>query len=266
MYEFRKEDFGQDSPVKRLLIGDESKTNGKICVRLIVSKSKQMVCYAEGSEDFVDLLFGFLTVPLGYIAKEMPGGRTKGSISELYNSVEDLYLQGHLKSKDHKEVLLHPKIAPYFGYKNQLVDLEEAVNPQYYFARNKRQNSSYDILTTDLTLIPFSTYSEPSILTVIDSKSPYEKATNAGGFVAGPAMFTVTDDLIIGPLSPLSGLSILKKLEVPSSDIEQRVVHVSNKEVMFFSQSLTSFVCVTTKMLVDFILFSSLFSCFLLFS
>lgn len=39
---------------------------------LVISKSKNMACYAEASKDSIDLLFSFLTVPLEYIVEKCP--------------------------------------------------------------------------------------------------------------------------------------------------------------------------------------------------
>ncbi|CAK7339009.1 unnamed protein product [Dovyalis caffra] len=78
----------------------ESKGIKKIDVRLLLSKSKNMLCYAEASDDFVDLVFSFLTIPLGCFAKEV-----RGSDSSIG-----------------------------FGIQNQLLRLQEAVrgNKPYY--------------------------------------------------------------------------------------------------------------------------------------
>ncbi|XP_048420300.1 uncharacterized protein LOC103929820, partial [Pyrus x bretschneideri] len=62
----------------------------KISIKLIVSKSKKKVYYAEVGEDFVNLLFSFLTLPLGFVVKQMQHNSLKGCIDQLYRSVEDL--------------------------------------------------------------------------------------------------------------------------------------------------------------------------------
>lgn len=49
-----------------------------ISLKLIVSKSKKVVCYAETGEDFVNLLFSFLVLPLGFLLKQMRFGTLKG--------------------------------------------------------------------------------------------------------------------------------------------------------------------------------------------
>ncbi|KDP46570.1 hypothetical protein JCGZ_08542 [Jatropha curcas] len=217
-----------------------SKENGKICVRLVLSKSKKRMCYAEVGEDFVDLLFSFLTIPLGFIIKKMNGSPSKGCINHLYNCIKDLDSKKYFKSDDHKEILLSPKIAPDFGYEKQLLGVEEASHQQYYYVLDCLGNPC------------FFMDNEPSsqrvgALTVKDPKSPNKKAKACGGFVMKPAMFTVTDDLIVTPISPVSGISILNKLNVPFNDIEERVVYVGNEE----ASGLLVASCITESALTE---------------
>ena len=44
-------------------------------------------------------------------------------------------------------------------------------------------------------------------------------------------MFTVTDSLMIRPISPILSLSILNEMKVPFNDIEEQIVHVGKEEV-----------------------------------
>ncbi|CAK7339010.1 unnamed protein product [Dovyalis caffra] len=195
----------------------ESKGIKKIDVRLLLSKSKNMLCYAEASDDFVDLVFSFLTIPLGCFAKEVHGSDCSiGCVNNLYNSVQQLDSDKYLKSNEHKEFLLSPKIAPGFGIQNQLLRLEEVVRGHK----------------------PCYTCNEISflscLLNVMDPQSPYKNylCEYDGGFVLCPGMFTVADNLIITPISPVSGLSVLKELKVPFSDVEEHVVHVGYEEAV----------------------------------
>ncbi|TQE00924.1 hypothetical protein C1H46_013464 [Malus baccata] len=93
-----------------------------ISITLIISKSKNIVCYAKAGEDFVNLLFSFLTLPLGFVAKQIQDGSLKGCIDQLYRSVQDLDAQ-YLKSNHHKEMLVNPKLDPDFCY-NSLLGIE----------------------------------------------------------------------------------------------------------------------------------------------
>jgi hypothetical protein len=63
--ELRNEDSLQRISLMHEILEHQSERNGETSVRLVVCKSKKVVCYAEASKDFVDLLFSFLTIPLG---------------------------------------------------------------------------------------------------------------------------------------------------------------------------------------------------------
>ncbi|TQD93985.1 hypothetical protein C1H46_020410 [Malus baccata] len=173
-----------------ILIEEEEK---KISVKLTVSRSRNIVCYAEAEEDFVNLLFGFLTVPLGFIVKHMREASSKGCIDQLYKSVQDLDEQ-YLKSNYHKDILLNPKLYPGFCYENYLLGVEDGSVASYYYAFWNEEGRLRDILTTDKKLIPSVAVMVP--LKLLDSKNPH-------GYLKGSSVFMITDKLIIRPISPL---------------------------------------------------------------
>ncbi|XP_037494432.1 uncharacterized protein LOC105631085 [Jatropha curcas] len=221
--DFSKKTFQASSIIKHQLIRENArKENVKMCARLFLSKSKKRVCYAEVGDDFVDLLFSFLTIPLGFIMKEMNGAHSKGCIDYLYKSIMDLDSEKYFKTNGHKEILLSPKIAPDCGYENQLLGVKEVAQPLCYF----KMNSGWSVVI----YLDKPTSNTSIALRVKDPKSTYKSGKTGGAFVMGPAMFTVTDDLIVTPISPISGLSVLNKLNIPFNDIEELNVHVGNEE------------------------------------
>ncbi|KAK3206394.1 hypothetical protein Dsin_020440 [Dipteronia sinensis] len=180
----------------------------------------------EASEDFVDLLFSFLTVPLGYIVKKMCNA-FGGCITHLYKSVEKLDAEQLLKSCKHKEMLLSPKLPPDFSYENHPLSIEEDRHPPYYYEWNGNC-VKLTVLKSDKPSTPIK---GSSTLTVMDPKSHFKEATS-GGFLMGPTKFTITDNLIVTPISPVSCMSLLKKLEVPLNDVKECVVHVGCEEAL----------------------------------
>ncbi|XP_031266175.1 uncharacterized protein LOC116124587 [Pistacia vera] len=163
---FGKEDFDQNIYVESTVEEPKSNVDGKIHVKLIVSKSKKIVCFAEASEEFVDLVSSFLTVPLGYIIKEIKSGFSKGSLTHLYNSVQDLDAEKYFKSNEHKEMLISPKLAPNFSYENHPLGIEEDLHPTYCYAEYH-----YNAQLTSDGEIPSGPNWRSSILTVKDPKS-----------------------------------------------------------------------------------------------
>ncbi|XP_050237827.1 uncharacterized protein LOC126687332 isoform X2 [Mercurialis annua] len=204
--------FGEEISLKRDIGELASKITGKIPIRLMLCKSKRIVCYAEAGKDFVDLLFSFLALPLGYIAKEARGTPSKGCINHLYESVEDLDVEKYFKSHYHKEILLTPKIAPGFVYENQLLEVEEAraVDHYYYLGGYKIHAGIHS--------------------GSVDNAVTVESRSSSGGFVIKPALFTITDDLVVTPISTISCVSAMNKLEIPFSDIEERIVYMGKDE------------------------------------
>ncbi|KAK9940681.1 hypothetical protein M0R45_017328 [Rubus argutus] len=206
--------------VKIQNVGDNTNEEDNISIKLVVSKSKETVCYAEAGDDFVSLLFSFLTLPLGSILKKMGNTSSlKGCTDQLYYSVQDLDEQ-YLKSNSHKELLVNPRLVPGFCYPN-LLGIEEA---SYSWIGNDDDMFGY---ATDSLLIPSNSLYQ---LEVKDPKSQYSAGKSARGFLKGPVMFIVTDNLIIRPISPVFGISVLDQLNVSFNDIDVQSVHVGKEE------------------------------------
>ncbi|TYH32497.1 hypothetical protein ES288_A01G257000v1, partial [Gossypium darwinii] len=77
------------APNVKVTTEKDSKTRVKIMLR----KSDRKILYGEASEDFVDLLFSFLTIPLEF-ALELLGGKgnlTMGSISNLFKDLDTIF-------------------------------------------------------------------------------------------------------------------------------------------------------------------------------
>ncbi|CAN6696078.1 unnamed protein product [Malus baccata var. baccata] len=211
-----------DSQMHGDTINEEEKN---ISLKLVVSKSKKIVCYAEAQEDFVNLLCSFLTLPLGFILEKMRNVSWKGCLDQLYKSVEDLDEQ-YLKSNFHKELLVNPKLAPGFRYENTLLEIEET---SFYYVKNFVTSN---LLTTDKSCIPDKISAESVKLNVVDPKSHEDRDESAQGFLKGPATFTVTDNLVVRPLSLILEMSVLQELKVPLTDIENHIVHMGKREAL----------------------------------
>lgn len=202
-----------------------NKEEQKIPIKLIVSKSKKKVCYAEAGVDFVNLIFSFLTLPLGFIVKQMQNNSMKGCNDRLYRGVRDLDEQ-YLKSYLHKKMLLSPELPPKYGYENHPLGIEE---------------SSYK----DISGVP------AKVIDFVDPKSHDNEDVKACGFMKGPEMFMVTDNLNVSPISAILGMSILREMNVPVTDVEVRVAHVGAEEVSFqtINSSYQNFVLENFQML-----------------
>lgn len=206
---------------------DKSK---KMNIKLLRSRSNSKVLYAEAGGEFPDLLFSFLTFPIGSVVKLLGGCPVMGCVDNLYKSVQDLSLKDCMKSEECKAMLLSPKIAPYFGSKNQLLKIEEQVPLQPKLINCPSCSGSY------ITLGNFGACPHGKKGMQLRTVNPKYSAVVdglGGAFVTGSAMFTVTDELIVKPLSPVSGISFINKFGFQISDLEEVVVSVGEMEVKF---------------------------------
>ncbi|XP_077225333.1 uncharacterized protein LOC143858558 [Tasmannia lanceolata] len=181
--------------------------NKKMRVKLLISASNDKVLYAEAGEDFIDLLFSFLTLPVGSVVKLLGKCSSIGCVDNLYKSVEDLSANGLINCNDTAK-LINPKLAAHFCCENNLLQIEEAA------PRNPTNGSGGPILHA------------------INPKSRDGITESGGGFVKGPVIFTVTDDLDVKPFSPTRTISFIKKFNLPLSDIEEQVVNVGEEEAL----------------------------------
>uniref|UniRef100_A0A5B7B3L5 Uncharacterized protein n=1 Tax=Davidia involucrata TaxID=16924 RepID=A0A5B7B3L5_DAVIN len=208
---------------KRSATSDSKKMN----LKLFISKSREQVLYAESGEDFVDLLFSFLTFPLGSILKLLGGKSLLGCVDNLYGSVKDLSTDNYLKSEEVKNKLLCPKLAPFSACENQLLHVEESCSPQYLLYTYGESNTESFVRPNG------SSFGEGlGQLSMVNPKSSTGETTGGGGYVKGPAKFMVTDALVVTQLSPISSISFLGKLDVPITDVDEKVVRVGEEEVL----------------------------------
>ncbi|XP_019233265.1 PREDICTED: uncharacterized protein LOC109213882 isoform X1 [Nicotiana attenuata] len=127
-----------------------SQNSNSMSLKLIVSKSKQKVLYAEAGVKLVDFLFSFLAFPLGAVVKLLGGNSRLGCIDNLYKGAENLSSENYIKSEECKNRLLSPKLFPYSGFDSHILRVEEEC-PKYRYdgfgglalVRNTKKSSDH---------------------------------------------------------------------------------------------------------------------------
>ncbi|XP_059648238.1 uncharacterized protein LOC132294410 isoform X1 [Cornus florida] len=179
-------------------------TEVKIAFKLIINKCNNRALYVEAREDFVNLINSFLTFPLGYVFKEFPCLSLRGCLANLYKSILALDVDEFFKSEEMKATLVNPKLPHGIAYNKLLIPIEEALYPSW-----STVSSLFGVSYFNLT-----------------------EATTGERFMKGPSKYMVTDNLTITPLSPLLGLSLINKLNIPFSDIVEREVTIGEEEAL----------------------------------
>ncbi|CAH8379507.1 unnamed protein product [Eruca vesicaria subsp. sativa] len=204
----------------------EVSEESEFTIDAIVRKQDTKILYVECGEDFVDLLFSFLAVPLEYVCDT-----SLGCTGNLRRSFKDLTVD-----KRKEEGLGSKCVLPHY-YKCQkqvsVITTEEA--PLYYRYRNSNPRQPDYSLTRDCdrTLLYRKDRIVPVI--VIDPKSPshHGRDDNGSGFVKRGRRFTVSDDLIITTRGCLStSICFLKKYQIKGEDVDVHVIRIREAEVM----------------------------------
>uniref|UniRef100_A0A5B6Z3Q2 DUF674 family protein n=1 Tax=Davidia involucrata TaxID=16924 RepID=A0A5B6Z3Q2_DAVIN len=214
-----------------------NETSQSISLNVLVEKEKNRVVFAEADKDFVDVLFSFMTMPIGTIirlTREHLLEGEMGCLNNLYAGVESLDKK-HLQSMKCKDMLLRPRSAAEIYCRNLKLNLVDGNINEYYVCSTEECNflSAYQTAhcrcgkTIDLELKLLNPISIPR---------------DGGVFVKPTARFIMTDDFQAVPMSTMTGLALLRKLgAADGSTIEERTVNIGRDEVLkLLKCSLTS--------------------------
>ncbi|KAG9441508.1 hypothetical protein H6P81_017362 [Aristolochia fimbriata] len=222
-------------------------TAGGIDLKLLLDKASDRVVGAECDSEFVNVLFSFLTMPLGAIISLFRKETKLGCMDELYQSVEALD-EWYFQNKAFKTMLLRPRSSSEF----------KSANP----AAVATSSDDYDILYACydkkcwLTTRFVSYYSNcpcPCCGRIMGrqlvmhsnprSDLPLTKFVRLGGpksstggvFTQGRKEFVVTDDLqiITFATTERGTLSVLKRLGIKDGNfVVGRDIKIGSEEVL----------------------------------
>lgn len=218
-----------------------SSTKYKMTLKLLIDTKLEKVVFAEASKLVIDFLFSLLSLPVGTVVGLLGSkSGTVGSLDNLYQSVTNLnetYLQENLD----KNVLLKPK-APIFS--TEIFGLlplnacnEDAVDNNLEASFHKC-NACQSYVECDnrnrFRRIQRSMYSGFGLSYdyVQISKPAVKKNSVKNGFVKETVTFMVMDDLVIQPMSTISSITLLNKLNIKDiSALQEKEVEFGMAEV-----------------------------------
>lgn len=186
----------EGTSIQNVIHKEIATTSKKMMLKITLQKSTSKFLFAEAEEDFVDLVFGFLQIPLGTVTGKLMNGCTSiDNLDNLFASVSEMKVGKYIKSQDLKEKLLQPQLVPNFISQNNIFSLK-VPNSQCY------QDVSMNL----------------------------KDRVHQGGFIKASAKFMLTDDLVITPLSTFSTIALLNKLKVPLNDIVEHELSIGIEE------------------------------------
>nr|XP_043629778.1 uncharacterized protein LOC122601067 [Erigeron canadensis] len=130
-------------------MADPTENKTKISLKVIVHKEKKKVIFAEAGSDFVDILFGLMTLPLGTIAKALGKCEDQkiealGNLKNLHQSLVDLPTS-YFSSEETKFLMLNPRSSSYELYKKLKLNIDDTDPPKYFVCQNSICIRSYSI-------------------------------------------------------------------------------------------------------------------------
>ncbi|KEH22914.1 DUF674 family protein [Medicago truncatula] len=221
----------------RFILSDvEIRDNIQINLKLVIRKSDNKVMYAQGQQDFANLLLSFLTFPLGGIVRIFGENCSFGSMNGLYKSIVDLDENQYLTSMEAKNRLVDPCIAPQLKLSKQILPILDPGVLEYY--------GYFEGVVTSNNIIQVQIF-KPGVDKSYAGNFKKLNSSNVmnpvDGYVKGPAMYFATDDLVVAPLTPISALGLLNRLNTPLNELKEKVITIGIKECLsILKASLTS--------------------------
>lgn len=197
----------------------------EVSLKLLVDKRTNQVVFAESDKDFVDIILIFLTMPIGTLLRLLGKQTTSGSMSRLYESVEDLDVQ-FLQTKACKNMLLHPQNAYEEKLQELLVTVEDT---EIYYYLCPGENHGFSTVRNTLCCECGREMNQK----ITKRKKNVARDVGDGVFVQGLLSYLITDDLLVLPASAMASLDLLKRHGISDkTSLEERNVKVGRKEVL----------------------------------
>ncbi|EYU36132.1 hypothetical protein ABFS82_14G238800 [Erythranthe guttata] len=191
---------------------EESKATTRL--KLLIDTKGKRVLYAEAGKEFADFLFQILSLPLATIVSLLRKRDTFGSLTNLYESMENLndsYMQ-YTGTKDSTLKPVPPVNVPLLGVGNKISKCSVGSS----FASKDRNATC------------------PSCKKKLFLCCKYKEMRNAGLIFKDMVTYMVMDDLTVTPLSTMSSIALLRKHHINqfSDQLEEKIVDIGMDEAL----------------------------------
>ncbi|XP_020577475.1 uncharacterized protein LOC110022740 [Phalaenopsis equestris] len=202
----------------------------KISARFLSNKDQKRIVCAEARSDFIDVLFSFLTLPLGSIVRLMAKQSGLGSLDVLYDAVEQLDVK-ILQTEACKEMLLNPRSPTAIICEDLKIKNIHNANPRSFYICNESDCLAHPTCYYTYVKNCRCIYCGK----LITNSWVWLKETfgDGGIFVDDKTSFMISDDLRVMPTSLMRGYSLLE--EWPINDVrslEERVIDFGTDEML----------------------------------
>ncbi|XP_020261379.1 uncharacterized protein LOC109837509 [Asparagus officinalis] len=205
-----------------------------VTLKLVVDTKRNRVVFAESEKEFVDILFSFLTLPMGTIIRLLNKESSVGCMDNLYMSVENLDYKC-LETVACKMMLLWPRSEAEILCEDLVVNADVLMPRRLYrcptfgcFIKNKLYSS---FLCTPCLC--------GKAMDQCFSWVKQENNAKNSVFLKEAATYVITDDLRVTRATAITTVSLLQNQGIEDADVlEERIVHVGRSEVLSLLKSL----------------------------
>lgn len=190
----------------------------EIILKVLLQKSTNKLLCAEATEEFVELLFSFLTLPLGGVEFLSGGNTCFKSIDNLYKSISNDIVDECFRTPEIKSCLLNPKL-PY-----------GCVSKEQFLPLGDEEDDCYPKLYCEMDWEDpriESMYFNAKGGSLVDSFKWSEEL-----YLKKHSKFIVTDDLTVSP-SLSTSILILRDHGISLSDVKEVELGIGLEEVNF---------------------------------
>jgi hypothetical protein len=220
--------------------GDATGTTVPLTMKLLVAPGwRPRVVFAEAGKDVVDFLFSLMAVPPGTAVRLLGKESVTGCMGNLYTSAEKLVDGPYVQPGATRDAVLcasmrSPAAA---GPNSWLFRLPEppAPAPKRFFNCSYSYSYSCRGYVTEVrgARCPNCGSQMVTEAKIVGTSPPQPGAVRGAGFVqGGMATYTVTDDLLISPMSNVSSIALINACAVRDfGSLQERTVQIGYKKV-----------------------------------
>ncbi|XP_011027124.1 PREDICTED: uncharacterized protein LOC105127495 [Populus euphratica] len=202
----------------------------KMSLKLLIDSKHSRVVFAEAGKDFVDFLLSLLALPLGTVIRLLTKSTMTGCIANLYGSLEKLD-ESYMQPNQNKDSILKPPITTQVTNPSFLLpDTKKPEDRKLYYCSNHPGYVSdiHNSVCSHCSSHYGTSYMNQEVKFVrtnVSASTDTPASDQAGGYVKGLVIYMVTDDLSVSPMSMVSVVGLLNKIEIKDfSVLEERVV------------------------------------------
>ncbi|KAJ7961312.1 DUF674 family protein [Quillaja saponaria] len=200
-------------------------------LRIFIDKEKNSVIFAEAGCEFVDILFSFMTIPLGTITRLVSNASHSqplkiGSLSTLYEGVSNLD-EKHFSTTTCKSMLLQPRNSLAAHCRKLKLNIDETEPTKYFGCEGTCRLISVFRNTSCRCgkLMNHEKYPSSSVGSVVVNEGE--------AFVKESATFIISDSLDVMSNTPGAIIMVLSNLGIQDMNaVEERTVNIDMKKIL----------------------------------